>query len=54
MARQYSVTEFIQMTPFQKQRLKDSDPEQYAKLFKAMNDNFPKEDPEAQRLMSEK
>lgn len=54
MARQYSVTEFIQMTPFEKQRLRESDPDQYKKLFDTMEANFPKEDPEAQRMMREK
>jgi hypothetical protein len=47
MARQFSLKEFLRMTPFEKQRLRDSDPEQYQKLFNGLERNFPKEDSSA-------
>jgi hypothetical protein len=53
MAKIYSVTEFIRLTPFQKQRLREIDPEQYQKLFQSMERNFPKEDHNAARLISD-
>lgn len=41
--QQYTVREFIRMTPPQKMRLQKRDPEQYEKLKKSMEKNFNKE-----------
>ena len=44
----YTVREFLQLTPFQKKRLQQRDPEGYSELLKQANHQFPKiEDNEA-------
>lgn len=44
MKMTYTVREFIRLTPPQKQRLMQRDPEQYKKLVEATNKQFPKEE----------
>jgi hypothetical protein len=39
----YTVLEFNRLTPVQKVRLKERDPEQYDRLIKELNRSFPKE-----------
>lgn len=43
MKNQYTVREFIRLTPPQKQRLQKSDPEQYKRLAEAMEKQYSKE-----------
>jgi hypothetical protein len=52
MAKTYSITEFIRLTPFEKQRLRESDPAQYQKLFAEMEKQFPKDDNSASSFVS--
>lgn len=55
MKETYSVREFIRLTPPQKQRLQQRDPEQYKKLLDATNKMFPKEtDQEAAKELARK
>lgn len=50
--RQYTVREFIRLTPPQKQRLQKRDPEQYKKLAEATEKNYSKEtDVEAAKML---
>jgi len=52
MSQQYTVTEFIKLTPVQKERLMKRDPEQYKKLCQEMESKFSKEsDPSLARYL---
>lgn len=55
MKEEYTLREFIRMTPPQKMRLMKRDPEQYESLRSAMEKNFSKEtDQEALTSLNKK
>lgn len=55
MSKQYSVREFIRLSPPQKARLQNRDPEQYNRLKKQMEEQFSIEtDPEAAAQLAKK
>jgi hypothetical protein len=52
MSKQYTVREFIRLTPPQKQRLQKRDLKQYNELVQKMEKQFPKEDPDIAEVVN--